>query len=206
MAKAAKKKKPVKKAAPKKKKPVKKKSPTRQQQEKGKEVVQSPGEPKPTGRPEIYSQEIADRICAEIASSTKSLRTICNADGMPCVQTVLKWLREDKDGFLAQYTRAKEEQADFMTEEMIEIADDGTNDYMTIVKGDTEYNIENKEVTSRSKLRVETRKWAASKLKPKKYGDKLDLGLRGKDGELVDSPALNITVAPIEIPIAEKEE
>lgn len=206
MAKAAKKKKPGKKAATKKKKPAKKQSPTRQRQEKGKEVLQS-GEPKPTGRPEIYTQEIADRICAEIASSTKSLRTICNADGMPSVMTVLRWLREDKDGFCAQYTRAKEEQADFMTEEMIEIADDGTNDYMTIVKGDMEYNIENKEVTSRSKLRVETRKWAASKLKPKKYGDKLDIGMRGKDGNLVDPPpALNITVAPIEIPIAEKEE
>jgi hypothetical protein len=198
MAKAAKKKKPVKKKA------AKKKKPTRQRKTKVK--AQSPSEPKPTGRPEIYTPEIANLICAEIANSTKSLRTICKPDDMPCVQTVLKWLREDTDGFLAQYTRAKEEQADFMVEEMIEIADDGTNDLMTITKGDISYDIENKEVTSRSKLRVETRKWAASKLKPKRYGDKLDLGFRGKDGELVNPPALNITVAPIDIPIAEKEE
>ncbi|WP_315823022.1 hypothetical protein [Paraflavitalea speifideaquila] len=93
---------------------------------------------------------------------------------MPAVSTVLKWLRENREDFSAQYARAKEEQADFMIEEMIEIADDGTNDLMTIEKGDISYEVENKEVTNRSKLRVETRKWIASKLKPKKYGEKLE--------------------------------
>lgn len=101
-------------------------------------------------------------------------------EGMPSVRTVLRWLREDKDGFCAQYARAKEEQADMMIEEMIDISDDGTNDLMTIEKGDMSYEIENKEVTNRSKLRVDTRKWIASKLKPKKYGDKLEH--TGKDG------------------------
>ena len=128
---------------------------------------------KKKGRPPIYTQELADRICAEIASSSKSMRTICNEVEIS-VQTVLNWLNTN-ESFLAQYTRAKEMQADYMAEEMIEIADDGSNDYMTITKGDKEYEVENKEVTSRSKLRVETRKWIASKLKPKKYGEKLDL-------------------------------
>jgi hypothetical protein len=108
-------------------------------------------------------------------------------EGMPSVQTVLKWLREDKGGFVAQYARAKEEQADFMSEEMIDIADDGTNDFMTIEKGDMSYEIENKEVTNRSKLRVETRKWIISKLKPKKYGDKIDMELTGKNGGPIET-------------------
>jgi hypothetical protein len=89
-------------------------------------------------------------------------------------------LRENKDDFCTRYARAKEEQADFMIEEMIDIADDGSNDLMTITKGDIEYEQENKEVTNRSKLRIDTRKWIASKLKPKKYGDKLDLMSDGK--------------------------
>jgi len=131
------------------------------------------------GRPKIYSEEIANRICGEIASSSKSLRTICNQDGFPCVQTVLNWLNTNKT-FLAQYTRAKEEQADYLVEEMLDIADDGSNDFMTITKGDVQYEVENKEVTSRSKLRIETRKWIASKLKAKKYGDKLDLTTGGE--------------------------
>jgi hypothetical protein len=123
-----------------------------------------------TGRPTVFTQEAADLICEEIATSSKSLRTICNNEFLPCVATVLKWLRTN-ESFLAQYTRAKEEQADFMAEEMIDIADDGTND---TIQG--EYGpLENKEWTNRSKLRVETRKWIAAKLKPKKYGDKVDL-------------------------------
>ena len=132
------------------------------------------------GRPEIYTPQIANEICKEIATSSKSLRTICDNENMPCVATVLNWLKEDKDGFLAQYTRAKAEQADYLIEEMIDIADDGSNDFMTITKGDQEYEVENKEVTSRSKLRVETRKWIASKLKPKKYGDKVDVTSMGE--------------------------
>lgn len=131
------------------------------------------------GRPSEYSQEVVDRICEEIATTSKSLRTICAPDDMPSVRTILNWLNTKPD-FLLQYERAKQEQADFMSEEMLEIADDGSNDFMTIVKGDQTYEVENKEWTSRSKLRVDTRKWLASKLKPKKYGDKLDVT---SDGE-----------------------
>jgi len=135
----------------------------------------------PGGRPDIYTVELAEKVCEQIATTTFSLRTICKQDGMPSVGTILKWLRE-KDEFLALYTRAKEEQADMLIEEMIDISDDGSNDFMTVTKGDVEYEQENKEVTNRSKLRVETRKWIASKLKPKKYGDKITQELTGKDG------------------------
>lgn len=136
-----------------------------------------------SGRPTKFSNDIAEKICEEIATSSKSLKTICKDENMPSVRTVLSWLSDgDKvDGkqelkdFLHQYTRAREQQADFLAEEIIEIADDGSNDLMTIVKGDVSYEQENKEVTNRSKLRVEARKWIASKLKPKKYGEKVEM-------------------------------
>lgn len=137
------------------------------------------------GRPSLYNEEIANIICTEIATSSKSLRTICSKESMPNVSTVLNWLTKNKE-FLEQYARAKEQQADFLAEEIIDISDDGSNDFMTITKGDESYEIENKEWTSRSKLRVEARKWVASKLKPKKYGDKLEL-----DGGLNVSKGLN---------------
>ena len=127
------------------------------------------------GRPEIHTPELARLICAEIATTSKSLKTICKGENMPSVGTVLKWLHEDKDGFLGQYTRAKEDQADFLAEEMLAIADDGSNDTIVTEKGD----YENKEWTSRSKLRVETRKWIASKLKPKKYSERVDITTDG---------------------------
>ena len=147
------------------------------------------GEKNKVGRPSEYNHEVADLICTEIACSSKSLKTICSQEGMPCVKTIMNWLRTNEE-FLQQYTRAKQEQADFMVEEMIEIADDGSNDLMTIIKGNEQYETENKEVTNRSKLRVETRKWIASKLKPKKYGDKLELNANVKN-ENVDLTNLN---------------
>lgn len=124
------------------------------------------------GRPSIYTEELAEKICAIIATSHKSLRKICEGEGMPSVQTILNWLNTN-EAFLAQYTRAKEEQADLLVDEMIEIADDGSQD----LDGFNDYGkpMENKEFVNRSKLKVETRKWIASKLKPKRYGEKLDV-------------------------------
>lgn len=130
------------------------------------------GEEKKRGRPSEYNKETALKICTIIATSSTSLRTICNEEGMPDVTTVYRWI-ESNDEFRNLYARAKEDQADFLAEEMIEIADDATNDFMTVVKGDVSYEQENKEWTSRSKLRVDTRKWIASKLKPKKYGEQI---------------------------------
>lgn len=135
-----------------------------------------------TGRPSEFTEEIAKTICDTIATSSRGLKSICELPDMPTPRTVLSWLAEGdrEDGrqhfkdFLQRYMRAKDEQADFMVDEMIEIADDGSNDLMTVVKGNQAYEMENKEVTNRSKLRVETRKWIAMKLKPKKYGDKFD--------------------------------
>lgn len=121
-----------------------------------------------------YTDEIADRILEKIATSSLSMKSILQEDGMPAFSTFFKWLT-DIPGFSDRYARAKEMQADYMIEEMIDISDDGSNDLMTITKGDQSYEMENKEVTNRSKLRVDTRKWIASKLKPKKYGDKLEI-------------------------------
>lgn len=124
---------------------------------------------KPAGRPSKYSKEVADLICEEIASTSKSLRTICKSENLPSVGTVLKWLREDTEGFVAQYTRAKEEQADLMADEILEISDNSSND---MVSGGV--NVQ------RDRLRIESRKWLASKLKPKSYGEKLDLTTKGE--------------------------
>jgi hypothetical protein len=129
------------------------------------------------GRPSDYTQELADRICAQLADGD-SLRTVCKAEDMPCKTTVFMWLRT-KPEFLNQYTRAKEESADALTDEMLDIADDGSNDWMERNKGDDKGWIENGEAMQRSRLRVDTRKWIASKLKPKKYGDKVDMALSG---------------------------
>ena len=104
------------------------------------------------------------------------MRTVCKAEDMPCMTSVFKWLRERPE-FAHQYAKAKEESADALVEEMLDIADDGTNDWMEQHSQEGEavgYKI-NGEAVQRSRLRVETRKWIAAKLKPKKYSEKVDL-------------------------------
>lgn len=133
------------------------------------------------GRPCEFTQDIADRICARLAEGI-SLRTVCKADDMPDASTVFRWLRT-KPEFCEQYTRAKDESADALTDEMLDIADDARNDWMEhqVGEGVTAYQV-NGEHIQRSRLRIETRKWLASKFKPKKYGDKVDLTHSAPDG------------------------
>lgn len=137
-------------------------------------------EQKPIGRPTIFTKELGTTICARIAEG-ESLRNICKDEGMPVISTVLLWVIDDvHKQFSEQYARARESQAEVWAEEIIEISDDGTNDYMTITKGDESYNVEDREVTNRSKLRVDSRKWYLSKVLPKKFGEKLDVTSGGK--------------------------
>lgn len=130
------------------------------------------------GRPSSYKPEVGIQICEIIATSNKSMDTICKELNIP-IGTVLKWISGNEE-FRENYTRAKEFQADFLAEEMLEIADDSRNDTMTIYKDGHEIRIEDKEWTGRVRLRIEARKWIASKLKPKKYGDKLDITSEGE--------------------------
>ena len=136
------------------------------------------------GRPSKYTKEIATKICEGIISG-QSVRSICENDELPSATTVFNWLASSKQPFLEQYTQAREIQAEIMADEILDIADDGTNDYVeretqkgTIVVCDQEH-------INRSRLRVDARKWVASKLLPKKYGDKLEVGGQGERGEIL---------------------
>lgn len=141
-----------------------------------------------TGRPTIYTEELANTICIRLASG-ESLRRICFDAEMPNASTVHAWVLDDKEGFSKKYARARAIQAEEMFDEILDIADDGSNDFMTITKGDVEYNVEDREVTNRSRLRVDSRKWYLSKVLPKKFGDKLDLT---SGGEKLPTPIMNV--------------
>jgi hypothetical protein len=134
----------------------------------------------PAGRPTIYTKKLADEICKRIAEG-ESVRAIVADKKMPSASTIFRWLLDqDKKPFWEQYAHARNVQAELMFDELLEIADDGSNDWMTVNFGKREVQMENKEVTNRSKLRVDTRKWYLSKVLPKKFGDKLDVTSDGK--------------------------
>lgn len=134
----------------------------------------------PVGRPTDYSEEIAAVICDRIAEG-ESLRSICRADDMPDKSTVFRWLAAH-DAFRDHYVRARETQADAMVDEIIDIADDGHNDWMKKNFGEDVRWVENGEALRRSQLRIDARKWLAVKMLPKKYGERLQTEVTGKDG------------------------
>lgn len=129
------------------------------------------------GRPTNYSADLVDLICERIADG-ESLRSICKDETMPAKSTVFGWLAiPDHEEFRTKYALAREAQTEALVDEMTEIADDGSNDWME--RKDAEGAVigwqENGEALRRSALRISTRQWIAEKLKPKKYGSKLAL-------------------------------
>jgi hypothetical protein len=126
-----------------------------------------------TGRPTIFTKKLGYNICKRIAEG-ESVRAIVRDKEMPSASSIFRWLLdEDKKEFWEQYEKARNIQAELMFEELLEIADDGFNDWMERENSDgTTYEVLNHEVVQRSRLRVDTRKWYLSKVLPKKFGDK----------------------------------
>lgn len=130
---------------------------------------------KPTGRPSTYAPEVADAICERLATG-ESLRSICRDDSMPAMSTVFKWLTQ-QDAFAEQYAHAREEQAESLADEIVAISDEA--DVAVKHEGEEVKLALDATAVARNRLRVDARKWVASKLKPKKYGEKVELGHSG---------------------------
>lgn len=119
----------------------------------------SEGEGRGPGQPSTYTDDLATEICAQLAEG-KSLRTVLkSSENMPAMSTVFLWLRTN-DEFSEQYARAKAESADALADDIQDIADGVLND---------------KYEPHAARVAMDGKKWIASKLKPKVYGDKLDL-------------------------------
>lgn len=137
-------------------------------------AINGSASPKKGGRPTKYSPAVAQKIC-ELIASGKTLKQIDEDPKLPSESTIMSWLSDGRHReFLEQYARAREAYADKLAAETLEIADDSSEDLRTDPKTGAE--ITDHEVVARSRLRVDTRKWLASKLAPKKYGDKVAVG------------------------------
>jgi len=126
------------------------------------------------GRPK-YSRKLADTILSLLMEG-KGLRTICARPDIPVTDKAVRlWVIEDHDGFAPRYARARDLGIDAMVEEIPMIADDATGD---LVPGEKGVSVDYENI-NRSRLRVDARKFVASKLAPKRYGDRLDMNLSG---------------------------
>lgn len=121
------------------------------------------------GRPSLFTQELADRICARLAAG-ETLRAVCRDEDLPHESTVRLWAR-DNEAFYTQYAKAREIGYAGLADQLTEIADDKSGD------------------PARDRLRLDTRKWLLSKALPKIYGDKV----AHVGGEEEDNPIRVIT-------------
>ena len=132
-----------------------------------------------------YTQEVGKQICDYVAQGV-SMKAICEMLRIGH-DTPYKWLESDPQ-FATEYDRAKQISAEFMAEELKDLADDETLDPRS------------------RQIRIETRKWLAGKLKPRKWGDKtilsndpdspigslalrLDTAINGKIIDITPEPA-----------------
>jgi len=113
---------------------------------------------KKVGRPSSFSQEVADEICDRIAKG-ETLRTIMKDPHIPERLSVYRWL-EANESFREQYAHARLQQADNYFEQIIDEA---------FTSHDAQIG----------RLRIDALKWVASKMQPKKYGDKLEIEAKG---------------------------
>lgn len=134
------------------------------------------------GRPTIHNKALViDYICEQIRCSSYGIhRILKNAKkssiAMPTMGEILQWIQDDEE-FLNSYNTAKQFQADFMVDELIDIADDSRNDWMERNDPTNPGYKQNGEHLARTKMRLDTRKWCAAKLRPKKYGERQDVTL-----------------------------
>lgn len=134
-------------------------------------------EPKKTGRPTIRTEAVEDALCELVAQGLPLVQATKEVGvSMP---SLFRWLAED-EAFQDKYVKAKEAQAELMASEIIAIADE----VEVVAKVDGEETILALDSTAvaRNRLRVDARKWVASKLLPKKYGDKITNEHTGEGG------------------------
>jgi hypothetical protein len=135
------------------------------------------------GRPTVYNQKIADRICGMLAEG-EQLDVICSDPGMPPASTVRRWACEGREPFSSSYARARSIGYERLVSELLSITDadctgpDGRADNALVQK---------------QRLQVDTRRWLLSKLLPRQFGDRVEI--TGQDGS---QPIVRIELVPVD--------
>ena len=145
-------------------------------------------------RPKALDAGAMFEICERVADG-ETVRQIAADERMPSASTIYLTLANNQ-GFSEQYARAREAQLERWEDEMLEIADDATNDYVEKRNkdGSTFQAVDHDHVT-RSKVRIDTRKWLMAKRMPKKYGERIDHTVRTGPLDEMSEDQINAEIA-----------
>ncbi len=146
------------------------KKPATKKAEAGAKKTQKAGQKKPLGRPSKYTDDLGQKIC-ELIVQGRSLQSIARMDDMPCLATLCNWLNGNQ-AFLDQYEKARVAQADTLADQIMDLADQEPERHPVTGAIDGA-------AVQLQKLRIDARKWVAAKLKPKKYGDRVETTVKG---------------------------
>lgn len=115
----------------------------------------------------------------------RSLRAICNDPDVPVTPAAVRKAALVDPAFGTQYAQARDMGLDSMADEILEIADNSSGDWVQKVNkdGSTEW-VFNQENVQRSRLRCDVRKWFLSKLAPKRYGDRIQQDVTSSNNSL----------------------
>ena len=117
---------------------------------------------------EENKEKIFSLICDELEKGY-SLRLILRREDMPSSRTFFKWIDDDNEK-VKQYERSLELRSEMLFDEIIEIADKQGED---IGEDENGNKVVNHNIVQRNRLQIDARKWALSKMFPKKFGDKV---------------------------------
>ncbi len=114
-----------------------------------------------------FTPELGEKICAGLAAG-QSILAIARIEGMPPESTIRRWGRNPKwssEEFVAEYTRAREDNADHHFDRMQEI----------------EARLEQEDIDPHSaRVLLDTIKWRLAKQLPRSYGDRTALEVSGR--------------------------
>jgi hypothetical protein len=128
------------------------------------------------GRPSSYTPALASEICERLVN--EPLARICRDDHIPAIGTVLQWVEDNREGFSERYARARSIQIETMAHEIMTIADNLLED------------------PNSRRVRVDSRKWLLSRLRPKVYGDATMLKHADANGNQLEVQVTRVSPRP----------
>ena len=147
-----------------------------------------------SNRPKVYTEALGREVCERLAR-VGSLRRVCRDEDMPYDYTVRRWVVENED-FAVAYARAKEAGIDALVDETLDIGDEPPP---STAQGATDSGY-----VAWNKVRIETRRWLAERMMPKKYGVRTASELSGPNGGPLQTQVLVSTGVPPAMPSADE--
>lgn len=104
----------------------------------------------------VWTDDLVERLCEEIASG-RGITEVSQESWCPSEPSIYRKMAKD-EAFCAKINKARAAQQEYEADQCVKMADMATPEDWQVVK-----------------LRIWARQWRASKLAPKKYGEKLEL-------------------------------